>query len=229
MRPHSQPACGQLVEGIRGALLQNQRILEWDDLGAGFQGKTHKKVQRSIAQIARNSAKSPKEGAFLYRLCAHYQPQRLLEFGTNLGISTLYMMSAVPHAQCITVEGIAAFAAVAADNFAQAGFAPKQLVGEFAGVLAGQNNFADFRPDFVYLDGNHQYEATVAYFRALLPHIADGGMVVLDDIYWSAGMKQAWREISSLDEVSVSIDLFHFGICLIRKRQAKEHFVLRGF
>jgi hypothetical protein len=40
-------------------------------------------------------------------------------------------------------------------------------------------------------------------------------------------MKQAWQTIQSHESVSISIDLFWIGIVFFRKKQPKQHFVLK--
>lgn len=39
-------------------------------------------------------------------------------------------------------------------------------------------------------------------------------------------MQQAWQQVKQLPQVTVSIDLFHFGLLFFRKEQVKEHFKL---
>jgi hypothetical protein len=51
--------------------------------------------------------------------------------------------------------------------------------------------------------------------------------MVFDDIYWSEGMAAAWTEIKADPAVTVSIDLFHFGLVFFRKESPKENFVIR--
>ena len=55
-----------------------------------------------------------------------------------------------------------------------------------------------------------------------------GSILIFDDIHWSAEMEEAWEEIKKNPEVTVSIDVFQFGICFMRREQAKEDFVLKS-
>ena len=81
--------------------------------------------------------------------------------------------------------------------------------------------------DLVYLDANHTYDATIKYFTLLKSKLNASSVVIIDDIHWSSGMEKAWQEIVSLEEVSISIDLFYKGLLFFRKDIEKEHFVLR--
>ncbi len=225
--PYNPTKIGENIENLRKKLLKNQTILSLTDFGAGMQGNSLVQTEKTVAEIAKSSARRRKEGAFLFRLCEHYQPKRALELGTNLGISTLYQAAAIPESRFVTLEGAAALAEIAQQNFDAFSLSPEILIGEFSETLTHKISLSAYRPDYVFIDGNHRYEATMAYFRLFLPHIPDGGMMVFDDIYWSKGMKKAWEEIISCEEVRVSIDVFWFGICFIRRKQAKEHFKLR--
>lgn len=223
--PYYTSDVGKKIERLRHDLLQDNHIIEWEDLGAGFQ-KQLGMFRKSVSEIARSSARKPYEGELLYRICKHYQPQRCLEFGTNLGISTLYQHSAIPNSKFVTMEGIPAFATIAKQNFTNLGIQPEVKIGEFSSILSQTDFLKELNPDYVFLDGNHRYEATVEYFYQLLPFLSENSIVILDDIYWSEGMKKAWHEIAQHPEVSVSIDVFYFGICFVKRKQVKEHFVL---
>ena len=80
--------------------------------------------------------------------------------------------------------------------------------------------------DFLYLDGNHRLKPTLEYFITCLPFLHENSIVVLDDIYWSSEMKQAWTEIKTHPSVTLSIDLFRIGILFFRKDRHKAHFRL---
>ena len=87
--------------------------------------------------------------------------------------------------------------------------------------LEAAKKLQEVKFDFVYLDGNHRYEPTLRYIRWILGRAGEEAVIVVDDIYWSKGMQQAWKEIIRWPEVRVSIDLFHMGILLFRKDLAK--------
>ncbi|TAD89006.1 MAG: class I SAM-dependent methyltransferase, partial [Bacteroidetes bacterium] len=81
--------------------------------------------------------------------------------------------------------------------------------------------------DVAYLDANHQYEPTLRYFSQILPAMSEEGLLIFDDIHWSEGMQRAWQEVVAHPEVSLSVDLFAFGLAFVSKKYSKEHFVLR--
>lgn len=52
-------------------------------------------------------------------------------------------------------------------------------------------------------------------------------IILVDAIYQDKKRHQNWREIIQNDNVTVSIDLFYFGLLFFRPAQAKEHFTIR--
>jgi predicted O-methyltransferase YrrM len=214
------------IEQLRRERCQDQRILEVEDFGAGLGGKQTRFQQRPVAAIAKSSARSPLYGILLYRLCDWWKPNVCLEMGTNLGFSTLYQMYGAPHARMITMEGSPAIADIANSHFKSAGFEPEIILGEFSKSFENFNP-GDASPDYIFIDGNHRKDPTVAYFQFLMNRCAPASVFIFDDIHWSPGMEAAWDIIRADPRVQVSIDVFGMGLCFTGRDQAKEHFVLR--
>lgn len=216
------------AEKMRKALLSSLTTVEIEDFGAGYSGISRPLHSKSIQEILISSARRPKEGSLLYRIALTYQPDACLELGTNLGFSTLYQAMGAPESRFISIEGASNLAKIAASQLPIFGAPQVEIIhGDFMDVLQNRIDWANFSPAHVLLDGNHREEATIAYFEYLLPKVKDGAMILLDDINWSPGMQRAWKHICKHKEVSVSMDLWHLGICAIRRDQAKEHFLLR--
>lgn len=221
----NQPAT-ETIERIRKHLKSDHTSIQVTDLGAGslVDGKAK---TRSISFICQSFAKSPKLCGVLHRITRHLQPDNILELGTSLGISTMYLATAHPSAKVTTIEGCPNTAARARANFSIAGLENiESFVGDFDEILPSilkRNN----RLGLVYIDGNHTYEATVRYFHTLLAKCENETCMIFDDIHWSLGMEKAWDEISNHPKVTMSADLFYFGIVFFDPRLSKEHFKIR--
>jgi tRNA G46 methylase TrmB len=109
------PASWSLIEAQRKKLLQDKRIIQVEDLGAGSSRLTS--TQRSIASIADSSLKSPKYARLLARIVNHYSCKNVLELGTSLGITSSYLATAHPEVRLTTLEGINAIADTAQSVF----------------------------------------------------------------------------------------------------------------
>jgi predicted O-methyltransferase YrrM len=216
----------QQVEDLRKQLIKDQKVLTVEDFGAG--STIDKTNQRAIASIAKNAAKSAKFGQLLHRMVKHYQPQTILELGTSLGITTSYLALAKPDAKLITMEGAAAIAETARQNFKTLKLNNVEIVtGNFDDTLSaviGQLSSVNF----VFIDGNHRREPTEKYFKQLLPVTNNDSILIFDDIHWSKEMEQAWETIKQHSSVRCTIDLFFIGIVLFRQEfKEKQHFSVR--
>ena len=81
--------------------------------------------------------------------------------------------------------------------------------------------------DLIFIDGHHQMQPTLAYFKRLKQCANNNTIFIFDDIHWSPDMEKAWIEIIADKDVSLSVDLFFLGIVFIRKELSKQHFELK--
>ncbi len=215
----------QPIERLRRELLYSDKTIEVTDFGAG--GQTGESVNRQVRDIARRSSVSPKKGRMLFRLVNFLQPGLMVELGTSLGVSTLYQFKGRPEASFYTLEGSAATAEIARDNFRKLNASSiVQEVGNFEDTLPPLLNKLP-SVDYVFFDGNHRKEATLGYFKSFLPKVGDNTVFIFDDIRWSRGMYEAWMKIIKDDRTTVTIDLFNFGMVFFHRQQAKQHFVVK--
>ena len=213
------------IEKLRSRLLHDNRIVNVTDLGAGSYLNNRK--QKPVKTIARNALKPARLAQLIYRLARHFEPSRIVELGTCLGITTAYLAKAAPIARVTSIEGCPETAAVAAENLSHLNIQNVELqVGNFDELLPGLIHQAEAL-DFVFIDGNHRKDATLNYFKWCLPKLSENGIMIFDDIYWSKGMKEAWQEIKAHPNVTVTIDLFWIGLVFIRPGQVKEDFKIK--
>lgn len=203
------------LEGLRRHILRREEVIDVVDLGAG--SKVSNSRKRKLSAIAKSALSPPYKAQFLFKLCKHLQPSRILEFGTSLGLSALYMHKACSTAKLQTIEGSPAIAQVAKTYFDAEEATIELLNYSFDDALklpAIQNSTYDL----IYIDGNHTETATNRYVDALYNSLNDKGVMVLDDIYWSSGMMNAWQKLSVDTRFAFSIDLFDYGLLI------KDHF-----
>ena len=212
------------VEDLRTELLQDQRSLHVTDYGAGPRsGDQH---TRKIKDIARTSAKPAKYGQLLFRLVNRFQPAVIFDLGTSLGITTSYLAEARQQAQVYTFEGCPNIAQEAQKSFQKLGLKNISMVqGNLDNTLLAQLQTVT-KLDFVFFDGNHRYAPTIRYFDACLTKHHERSVFVMDDIYLSEEMKQAWQEIKKHPQVRQTVDLYFIGLVFFRSTQPKEDFTL---
>jgi len=215
----------QEIEARRKELLQSKEYITCQDLGAGSSGKNSR--TRSIRSITKRAVKPAKYGQLLFRLVNYFQAKTALELGTSLGITTSYLCAAHSECKVTTIEGCAEAALVAQKNWQRLGLKnANQCIGNFDEELPGVLKEIQ-RLDFVFFDGNHRKEPTLNYFNQCMEKHHEKSVFVIDDIYWSPEMKEAWKIIKADERVTVTIDLFFVGLVFFRKGQAKQDFVIK--
>jgi predicted O-methyltransferase YrrM len=184
-------------------------------------------AQRSIGSIARSSSVRPRYGRLLSRLVAYFNPNEILEIGTSLGISTLYLARNFKGSQILSLEGCRDCTAFATQHLSHALPGIVDVIqGEFSETLPVVLQKID-RLGFAFIDGNHRKDAVLSYVEMMKPYMLNGSIIVVDDIHWSLEMEEAWAIIAKDQHVTVTIDLFFFGLLIFREGQVKENFILR--
>lgn len=221
----ADPGTGmQIPLHYRSGLEKNHEKIKVKEFGAG--SRVFKSQERQISKIAATAGINKKWGKILFQSIAYFQPDRILEIGTSLGIATAHMAAAAPDARIISLEGCPETALIAASSLKEAGmYNIEMIIGEFKDTLPkvlDQNSF-----DLVYFDGNHRKAPTLAYFNQCLMDAEPSSVFIFDDIHWSAEMEEAWQTIKSNPKVSLSIDAYQWGMVFFHQGRAKEHFTLR--
>ena len=81
--------------------------------------------------------------------------------------------------------------------------------------------------DLDFIDGNHQEDPTIDYFKECLKYANNNTIFIFDDIHWSKGMENAWDYIKSHQKTTLTIDLFFVGVVFIKSELSKENFTIR--
>lgn len=210
------------LEKDRKSLIDDNSSISIQDFGAG--SKTSSQKNRSISDIASSVVSNVSKCRILFNLVNKFQPKTVIELGTSLGISSLYMAYACKNSKIITIEGDPSVYQKANVIFNK---------HHLKNILSLQGNFDDLLPqqlsnmewiDIAYIDGNHTYESTMSYFQLLKKKVNQTSILVFDDIYWSDGMLLAWEEIKSDESVCFTIDTFDFGFVFFNPIMEKNHF-----
>jgi predicted O-methyltransferase YrrM len=212
------------IEAQRARWRASDATIEVNDLGAG--SKSLKKRQRRVKDIAQTSLKRPKHARMLFRLIQYCHFKRVLELGTSLGVTTAYLAAAAE--EVISLEGCRETIRLAQDtlNNLKLNDRVQLLCGDFDDLLLHPAvQAAPF--DLIFIDGNHRGEALLRYVKKLQPLLSEGGCFVVDDIYWSNDMQQAWIKLKNDLSYQLSIDVFELGLLFTGLDRVKQHFTLR--
>jgi len=210
-----------LIDKVRDELTASTETIRMEDFGAGTRGNVlsaeSKPNERRIREIYKRAAAPPAWGRFMFRLVRALKPYRVLELGTNLGVSALHIAAALDINQkegsLTTIEGDTTLSKIAREHLVQLGHANR------ATVITGR--FDDVMPpcleehgpfDLVFIDGHHEEVATLRYFEMIRPHLTPGACVAFDDIEPFRPVRRAWKQIIAKELNSGAVDLLGIGL-----------------
>lgn len=208
------------LKTYRNNITQDTTVLEIEDYGAG--SAVFKTNHRAVKDILKVNCTPLKRAELLTRVCSYFNVKNALELGTSLGIGT----------QALALNGAQVTSVEASTNIYN--YAAKQLKA-YKNITLVNSTFTAFidhktklKPhatyDLIFIDGHHNGDATIAYFKRLLTLAHNDTVFILDDIYWSATMTKAWKQLQLHERVTASIDTFYWGFLFLRKEQLQQAF-----
>lgn len=176
----------------------------------------------AVSDTSSSMSIPPLECRLLVRLIGELGPRSCVELGTGFGISTAYQAAALKlngAGGLITLDAATEWARIARRGLSGLGLngSVEMRVGPIDGTLAEVLD-AIAPIDYALLDADHTERATLQHFEALLPHLADVAVVVLDDINWTAEMRRAWKAVRRHERVESGVGLGRLGVTVISGR-----------
>jgi len=220
----SYDKCSPVKKEFKAFASKIEYLVSNHNIGAGSNSIAN---NNSFKRLAKTSGLPKKYLSLLCRIVDYYQFSNLLELGTCCGLTSATLASSRPDIHVTTVEGNE-------DRFNLAKQFFQHL--ELKNVTSYHNQFnsqlrelktKDIFYDLIFIDGDHTYDATVKNYDEALLLLKPNGIIVLDDIYWSKGMTEAWEYVKSSNSAVVTIDLYRLGIVFLDRKQAKQHFTIR--
>jgi predicted O-methyltransferase YrrM len=213
------------IEKVRKRMISDKRSLIMNDLGSG--SGYLKTNLRKVSDIARNSPVPKKYGVLLSNMAAEFGGSLIIEFGTSLGISTMYMASACTGAVVCTMEGCPSLSHIAKENFERVEIGNVEVfTGSFdesLPLIISRN----IKPGLVFIDGNHRKEPVINYFSRVSEISDSKTVIIIDDINYSKEMSEAWSEIKRFENVTMTVDLNRMGIVFFREGMNHNDYVIR--
>ncbi|WP_321777265.1 class I SAM-dependent methyltransferase [Sulfurimonas sp.] len=209
------------IESLRDKIIQENKQIKVLDYGAGnpddkrsseqmYKGVTKNISTKSLCKIGLKNDFAH----LIYAIIKKHQPATILELGTCCGFSSIYMSKALKNEGTIhTIEGSPQTAQIAQKNFKDIdALNIKSYVGRFSDVLP--NILPNIKSiDFAFIDGHHDRDATLEYFKNIKPFLSENAIVLFDDISWSKGMIEAWEIIKKDNAITSYEDYAKVGLC----------------
>ncbi|MBO5012477.1 MAG: class I SAM-dependent methyltransferase [Paludibacteraceae bacterium] len=254
MRDEHSYYAWEKIEKVREKMLADTREVEFVDYGAGIGsresenenresgigspktkiGKREARDRRKVSDIAKRSLAKKKYAQMLARLVNWLGDGRLamgdeqlivVELGTSLGVTTAYMAAMDKRNQVITYEGCPAVAEIAKENWKALGI--KNIDCRVGEITADVLDRDLERVDVAYIDANHTYAGTRAYFNVLAEKVHAKSVVVVDDIHYNKAMEKAWHEICEDERVTSTMDLYQMGLVFFDKDYWKRDYRIK--
>jgi predicted O-methyltransferase YrrM len=173
--------------------------------------------ETSLGSAAAFMSLSPTWCVLLLRLIRELAPASSLELCTGFGISGSYQAAGLQlndAGHMTTLEGSEEWAASAVDGFRELGLERiESRVGPVAETLATEAQ-RGAPLDFVFVDAEHQEQATLDHFDTLLPYLGSGAIVAFDDADWP-GVRAAHQKIGEHPAVTTSILVGRLGFTIV--------------
>jgi predicted O-methyltransferase YrrM len=139
----------------------------------------------------------------------------------------MYLASSLPGSIVYTMDGCQSTSEIAHSNFLEAGLENiNVLTGSFDESLQTLNN-GSIHPGLIFIDGDHRKEPTLRYFDKVADISGNDTVVIIDDIYHSSGMADAWEVIKSNPRVTTTIDIYKMGLVFFRKGLFRHNYIIR--
>lgn len=221
------PSDKKTIFSIKNKAANNNNVIEHTDLGAPANGRGYVRTLKKVSDIASKTSIRHKYGKLIYLLVKYQQPSNIVELGTSLGISTLYLSLPNQSSRVFSMEGCAETAHVAQSYLKKANAGNTEiLIGGFSNVLQEALNKA-VPLDMVFFDGHHKLEPTLNYFNQCKAQRNEHSVFIFDDIHWSKEMKKAWDTIIRDSDVTLTLDFFQIGLVFFKKGLSKQNLVVR--
>ncbi|MGY8944235.1 MAG: O-methyltransferase [Flavobacteriales bacterium] len=208
-----------LLNEYRNELKKNNDQVSFDEIGSA--------QHFSVAEVSKKAGSPEIWTVLYYYLSLNNNIKNILEIGTNLGVSGQYFIAALEgkiNSKFISIEGVKKLCEIAETHFSkisqQVEFEVKH--GLYDDVLE-EVCLSNTQFDLVFIDGNHNYEATIKYFEMLKNNYSKNAILIFDDIHWSPKMTKAWKEIIVDPTVLLSVDLFKLGILIVGADDSSNH------
>ncbi len=149
----------------------------------------------------------------LFRLANRFHPQKVLIIGSGFGLTPLSISLHSPKADCIVFEREQSIAAIARSVVEKYACSSVKIYDEIFGEFdVPELEHADF---IVWGEG---MDFSLNSFEHILPYVTGKSMMIICGINNSSADRQVWDKVRTHPEVSVTFDLYSFGIVFFNSK-----------
>lgn len=170
------------------------------------------KINTESLEHQMNIGSKPNKGILLKRIAEVYECRKILELGTNTGLSSCYFSASRFKPYITTIEGSSELSRIADHNIKQftSNFKLMNMFFSDAFEALAKEKEQDF--DLIFIDGQHEKTAMIHYMELFLPLMAEKSVFLFDDIFWSPGMNDGWVQVKAKNLFEYVIELDSIGL-----------------
>jgi predicted O-methyltransferase YrrM len=182
-------------------------------------------LQKEMADIVEREAICPKQGALLFRLANYFRPKNIVQIGSSVGLSTLYLTSYRQEVRCIALEKTSEHASIAHWVYEKGARTFVDLrIGDYQTVLPGI--LEEMKTvDFVFFNTCRE-ASNASLFDTCVKYAQADTIFVFEGIKKNRTMRKLWKTICRRPEVTVTLDLYSMGIVFFNKKLHKRNYTV---
>lgn len=178
----------------------------------------------SVSKIAEQEFISRKQGMLLFRLANYLHSKRIIQLGSGMGVSTLYLNSYASDLQCIVLENVSEYAKIASSVFLrQACHSVDLRVGEYH-ELFPQALVDMGKVDFIFFHDLYEQTDYSWLFNQAVKHVHSDTVFVFEGIKSTRRMREFWKETCNHPDVTVTVDLYSLGLVFFNPKLYKRNY-----
>ena len=148
---------------------------------------------------------------YLAKLVKALQPRKVVELGTDIGRSGLFIMTQLPEKSEFWTVEIGDHPAVDLDPFKGD---PRLHILKGSDLDPRNTNQIGGGIDLLFVDTNHEYTQAMTEWAVYKMQMNRPGVAVFDDISLNPGMQQFWNEVTET-RASCGTDIHNSGFGLV--------------
>ena len=189
----------RVLAGVLERAERARQTAQWIPTRVRFALRGHQECWKTFTHM------TSRERLLLYRLGRIQTPGCvLLEVGSYLGASAGFLAAATrelgggSRVHCVDTwknQGMTEGPRDTWETFCQNTLPYADQIVAHRGLSVDIARSFEERIDLLFLDGDHSYEGCRADIEAWLPHLTNGGVLVMHDIGWAEGVQRVVREL----------------------------------
>lgn len=159
----------------------------------------------------------------LFRLANRVKARRIVEVGADGGYSLLPLIL-VDSRTRIFSQGDASRHRMMAERIAWVG--QKRLDEQVQNIASLSELPDDYQADMLVVNALPSGMSVEEFNAWLLQHMDEQSLIFMRGILPGHPLEQSWDQLCDLDEVSITMDLYDYGLAIRKPRFFKQHYIV---